>query len=203
MGHKCFISFKKEDQNYRNMLDAYFEKVDIINKSLDREIESDNADYIMQVIREQYLEDSTITIFLIGKHSSENDGFDVFRRRKNHFIERELQASLHNRESSPRNGILGIVLPQMYDAVYKGKHFCASCRNEHDIVAINDSTVIREFSANYYTEPHYGCAWSENERYCVLVKWSDFLNSPEYYINLAFDKRNSDIANKIRIRNLR
>lgn len=95
MGHKCFISFKKEDQNYRNMLDAYFEKVDIINKSLDREIESDNADYIMQVIREQYLEDSTITIFLIGKHSSENDGFDVFRRRKNHFIERELQASLH------------------------------------------------------------------------------------------------------------
>lgn len=32
MAHKCFISFKKEDQYYRNKLDDLFSGEDVINK---------------------------------------------------------------------------------------------------------------------------------------------------------------------------
>ncbi len=63
MAHKCFISFKKEDQYYRNKLDSLFDDEDVINKSLDRVIDSENGNYIMQVIRDDYLKDSTVTIF--------------------------------------------------------------------------------------------------------------------------------------------
>ena len=63
MAHKCFISFKKEDQYYRNKLDSLFDDEDVINKSLDRVIDSENGKYIMQVIRDDYLKDSTVTIF--------------------------------------------------------------------------------------------------------------------------------------------
>lgn len=70
-------------------------------------------------------------------------------------------------------------------------------------VDIDDSTVIREFSKNYYIEPHSGCSWTEDERYCVLVKWDDFVVNPELYVDMAFDKRSREIINKVKIRNLR
>lgn len=203
MGHKCFISFKKEDQWYRERIDKLIAKSDLINKGLDRVINSNDGDYIMKTIRQDYLQDSTVTIFVIGTHSSENEGCDFMGRRKNYFIERELQASLYNGVGNTRNGILGVVLPEMYDRIYKGSHQCLTCGGTHNTVVIGDSTVIREFSTNYYIEPHSGCAWSESERYCVLVKWDDFVANPESYVNIAFDKRTSEIASKVKVRNFR
>ena len=119
MGHKCFISYKKEDKAYRDELVDLFDSADVINKSLDRVIESQDGDYIMSVIRRDYLADSTVTIFLIGEHSSENEGDDEYGRPHNYFIQRELQASLYNGEGNTRNGILGVVTPEMCDRVYE------------------------------------------------------------------------------------
>lgn len=203
MAHKCFISFKKEDQWYRNKIDDLFSASDIINKGLDHIIDSDDGDYIMKVIRQDYLKDSTVTVFLIGTHSSENEGYDYWGRRKNYFIERELQASLFNGEYNTRNGILGVVLPEMYNQIYRGTYQCQKCNGTHSYVAIGDSTVIREFSVNYYIEPHSGCAWSDDDRYCILVKWDDFVSNPEKYVDMAFEKRTSPIVEKVKIRNLR
>lgn len=202
MGHKCFISYKKEDTAYRNELLRLFSFSDVINKSLDRTIDSLNGDYVMQVIRQDYLKDSTVTVFLIGQHSSEREGSDWYGD-KNYFIKRELQASLYNGVGNTRNGIVGIVLPEMYDTVFRGTYTCDKCGATHTNVNIGDSTVIREFSANYYMEPHAGCAWSEDDRYCVLVKWDDFIRNPEYYVEAAFQKRTSVAAKKVKIYNLR
>lgn len=203
MGHKCFISFKKEDEYYRQKVIQVLGEADSIDKSLDQEIQSENGDYIMQVIRDKYLRDSTVTIFLIGQHSAENEGKDTKGRDKNYFIKRELQASLFNGRDNTRNGILGIVLPNMEEAIFKGGYICSECHMVHQCVNITDSTVIREFSANYFCEPHEGCCWKEEERYCVLVGWLEFIDSPQKYIELAFQKRYADIAQKIRIKNLR
>ena len=41
----------------------------------------------MSVIRRDYLKDSTVTIFLIGEHSSENEGYDYLGP-KNYFIQK-------------------------------------------------------------------------------------------------------------------
>lgn len=202
MAHKCFISFKKEDLYYKNKLIEKFDTSDVIDKTLDRVIDSNDGDYIMTVIRRDYLKDSTVTIFLIGEHSSENEGSDYLGP-KNYFIQKELQATLYNGKDNSRSGLIGVVLPNMYSQIYKGSYQCSKCNNNHNYVNINDNTVIREFSQNYYIEPHSGCAWSQEERYAVLVKWEDFYNEPEKYINQAFDKRNEPIANKVKIYNLR
>ena len=199
MAHKCFISFKKEDQKYREEIDKLFDESDVINKGLDKRINSSDGDYIMKKIREDYLKDSTVTLFLIGEHSSENEGFDSLGQDKNYFIKKELQSSLFNGQGNTRNGILGVVLPSMYDRIYKGTYTCSTCGKSHNHVSINDSTVIKEFSENYYLEPHNGCAWSEDERYCVLVKWDDFILNPEKYINEAYEKRDSDLSDKVHV----
>lgn len=203
MGHKCFVSYKKEDIEYKKKLIEKFKSSDVIDKSLDRVIQSENGIYIMQAIRDEYLKDSTVTISLIGCHSSENEGYDYLGRDKNYFIKRELQASLYNGESNTRNGIVGVVIPEMYNFIFKGTYSCSTCGQTHNWVTVDDSVVVREFSVNYYIEPHDGCSWSENERYCILVKWDDFMDDPEKYINMAYEKRFSDISKKIKIYNLR
>lgn len=199
---KCFISYKKEDVHYKNFLINKFGSEEFIDKSLDKTIDSEDGEYVMQVIREEYLRDSTVTIFIIGDHSSENEGTDWLGD-KNFFIKRELRASLHNGKGNTRNGILGVVLPNMYQKIYQGSGVCNVCGKSHDYVNINDNTVIREFSANYYMQPHDKCSWGEDDRYCVLVKWDNFIASPEQYIEQAFNKRTSKAVEKVRIKNLR
>lgn len=196
MAHRVFISFKTEDKSYKHYIQNNL-GVEMIDKSLNEAIDSDDEDYVMRKIREDYLSDSTVTIFLIGTHSSENEGSEEQK-----FIKRELQASLYNGKSNSRNGILGIVLPHMYEEIFKGYYNCPTCGKKHNYIAINESTVIKEFSCNYYINPLPGekCSWSEEDRYCVLVKWDDFkadAESAEKYIDLAFDKRKEPIAEKV------
>ncbi len=197
MGHKCFISFKKEDEAYKKAIQSWVDnnKVDMIDKSLNTPIDSDDEDYIMRKIREDYLSDSTVTIFLIGSHCSDKLGWEEQK-----YIKRELQASLYNGTGNTRNGVLGVVLPHMYSNIFKGSYHCLICGNPHNWVAIDDNTVIKEFSKNYYLNSHGKCSYSEDDRYCVLVRWEDFENNPNIYIEQAFNKRSQPIANEVIVR---
>lgn len=193
MGRKCFISFKTEDIDFKKEIQDNLD-IDMIDKSLNKAINSDDEDYIMRKIRDEYLSDSTVTIHLIGTKSSENLGYEEQK-----FIKRELQASLYNGKDNTRNGILGIVLPDMYDLIYRGSYECLKCGGEHNWVSINDSTTIKEFSINYYIPNNSKCHYSEEDRYCVLVKWEDFYKNPEEYIEKAFKKRTDKICNKVTV----
>ncbi|MBQ2376655.1 MAG: TIR domain-containing protein [Bacteroidales bacterium] len=197
MKHKCYISFKREDENYKRIIQGWVDKnkIDVIDKSLNEPINSNNEEYIMRRIRQDYLSDSTVTIFLIGEYSSEDLGYEEQK-----YIKRELQASLYNGVGNSRSGILGVVLPHMYDKIYKGSYQCITCGGTHTWVAIGDSTVIKEFSKNYYLNSHGKCSYAEEDRYCVLVKWSDFSQNPNTYIDMAFNKRSQPIANDVIVR---
>lgn len=194
MAHKCFISFKTQDIDYKKKIQEDM-GIEMIDKSLNEPINSDNEGYIMRKIREDYLADSTVTIYLIGEYSAENSFLQ-----DQTYIKRELQASLYNGENNTKNGILGVVLPNMYDRIYKGEEQCLICGSNHNIVCVNDDTTIKEFNYNFYIPKDNGCCWSEEERYCVLVKWEDFENNPEKYIDDAFNKRNSEISRKTKVR---
>jgi len=193
MGHRCFISCKTEDFAYKEFIQEDLD-IDMIDHSLNEPINSDNEDYIMQKIREDYLSDSTVTIHLIGPYSAENRG-----KEEQKYIKRELQASLYHGDGNTQNGILGVVLPTMDSEIYKGGYICSTCGGSHNYVGINDSTTIKEFSYNYYIPGDKKCSWSEDDRYCVLVKWSDFVADPNKYIDAAFDKRTHPIAEKTRV----
>lgn len=148
----------------------------------------------MRKIREDYLSDSTVTIHLIGAKSAENLGYEEQK-----YIKREMQASLYNGKGNTRNGILGVVLPNVYNSIYKGSYDCKTCGGNHNGIAINDDTTIKEFSINYYIPDKNKCSWMEEDRYCVLVKWDDFCKDPEKYIEEAFKKRTQDISDKVTV----
>lgn len=194
--HKCFISFKTEDEWYKRQIQEKLGDF-YIDKSLNEPIDSNDEDYVMRVIREDYLSDSTVTIVLIGTHSAE-----IFGEDEQYYIKRELQASLFNGQDNKRNGVLGVVLPNMYDRVFKGGFQCSKCGKQHQYVAINDNTVIKEFSYNYYLpNPKSGCAWDESDRYCVLVRYDAFMENPDVWIHVAFNKRDdTELNRKVRVR---
>ena len=192
MGHKCFISFKTEDAAYKEHIQTKLD-VDMIDKSLNDAIDSDDEDYILRKIREDYLSVSTVTIHLIGSCSAES-----FGKEEQKFIKRELQASLYNGTDNSRSGILGIVLPSVEASIYKESYICSTCGNSHNCVAVNDNTTISEFRYNYYI-PNNKCCHAEEDRYCVLVKWTDFCTDPTSYIDAAFEKRSTPIASKVKV----
>lgn len=193
MGHKCFISFKTEDIEYKKAIQEH-PNIDMIDKSLDVPINSEDVNYVMKKIREDYLSDSTVTIHLIGSYSSESMGAI-----EQEYIKRELQASLYNGEGNTRNGLLGVVLPHMMSNVYKGSYNCTTCSGAHNFVGINDSTVVKEFSVNYYIPKDGKCSWSEDDRFAVLIGWDEFIQDPNKFIDKAFDKRNQAIASSVKV----
>ena len=113
--HKVFISYHHDDQDE---LDEFIETFDherrvFISRGLGMGmaqdvIDSTDTDYVMRRIRELYLEDSTVTIVLIGKCT--------WARR---YVDWEIQASLRHGVTVTPNGLLGIKLPS-YNKKYGG-----------------------------------------------------------------------------------
>ncbi|MGI6377830.1 MAG: TIR domain-containing protein [Bacilli bacterium] len=198
MSHCCFISFKKEDTYYKDKILEKLGRERIQGKSLDKWIDSKDIDYVMQVIRRDYMNNSTVTLFLIGEHSSENEGFDERGFNKQNFIIRELQATLYNRKGNPRDGLLGIVLPSMEQKNFNGKQRCERCGKIIEIMDISDSTVIREFHENYWLSKNGNCDhYDEDGQFAVLCRYSEFMSNPDIFINKAYEKTKHPIARQV------
>lgn len=86
-------------------------------------IDSDNDDYVMSRIRKDYLSDSTVTIVLMGTctHS---------RR----YIDWEIKSSLTQGDYTP-NGLIGIVLPNVKEALHMPERFAANFSQTEDCYA--------------------------------------------------------------------
>lgn len=102
MTHKVFVSYHHaNDQRRANHLrDYYGENNTLIDRSLDKEIDSLDNDYILSRIRTNHLKDSTVTIVLIGSETA---------NRK--WVDWEVYSSLRPYLNRSRNGLLAIFLP--------------------------------------------------------------------------------------------
>ncbi|MCK5759461.1 MAG: TIR domain-containing protein [Clostridiales bacterium] len=123
---KVFISHYKGD---KNDVEAFIKKYGndekvfspyVLGANLNDDfIDSSNTDYVMNQIREKYLQDTTVTIVLIGKctHS---------RR----YVDWEIKSSLRQGENMP-NGLIGILLPSMGNSGYLPPRFKENWNSEN------------------------------------------------------------------------
>lgn len=104
--HKVFISHYHADDNaVSDFIEKFVDQESIFTPKIvgddyDTTINSNNADYIMRKIREDYLADSTVTIVLIG---------DETHKRK--YVDWEIASTLRNDLYNKRSGLIGIFLP--------------------------------------------------------------------------------------------
>ena len=109
MKHKVFISYHHaNDQYYKEELEKiYCEYMDYcISKSVkDGDIDDNLPDEkIREIIRDNYLKDSSVTIVLVGK--------DTWKRKH---VDWEIYSSLYDGVKNKRNGLIGVLLPTYPD----------------------------------------------------------------------------------------
>lgn len=113
MQHKVFISYHhKDDKVVSNFVNNYSNNNVFIRRIIGNEygtsINSNNVDYTMRVIRENYLSDSTVTIVMIGN--------ETYKRK---YVDWEIASTLRNDQNNKRSGLVGIFLPgcNLYNTV--------------------------------------------------------------------------------------
>ncbi len=96
--HKIFLSYHhRGDQSYYDAFAKSFHDVYevIYDNSLEREIDSDDVDYVMRCIREKYITGSSCTIVLVGAQT--------WGRK---YVDWEIKATLDK-----SHGLIGVQLP--------------------------------------------------------------------------------------------
>jgi hypothetical protein len=168
---KCFVCHSHIHQTENDaFLDSFGEV--FIAKALgvndaDDFIDSDDTSYVMQRIRELYVEDSTVTIVLIGSC--------IHSRR---YVDWEIKASLQQGEDNLPNGLLGITLPSTNGSAYLPERFRLNWNEEaHKSYAlygsypqskeqlsgwIEEAFQRRSSHANFVQNPHE--RWSNNRK---------------------------------------
>ena len=106
---RVFISFSKRD---RSEVDAFINRWSVeeevftpvaVGLAYDQGIiESQDPEYVMNRIRRNYMDDSTVTILLIGTCTHSH-----------RYVDWEISSSLRQRENLVPNGLLGILLPSL------------------------------------------------------------------------------------------
>lgn len=121
---KVFISHNKGDRvevdNFINRFSHLFVPKVLGANDNDDFIDSNDTDYVMRRIRELYLDDSTVTLILLGSctHS---------RR----YIDWEIKSSLKYTQSSLPNGLMGIVLPSQNNSCHLPSRFKDNWTKNH------------------------------------------------------------------------
>lgn len=153
--HKVFISFYRGDTDeVGEFLDkwAYDKGVftpKVIGVYDDKQlIDSDDTDYVMRRIREDYIGDATVTLVLIGKctHS---------RR----YVDWELMASLRRGADKLPNGVLGIPLPSS-DKAHLPPRFADNYSKDEDCYARFQAAPTRSDQLTNWIEDAYNARWN-------------------------------------------
>ena len=105
--HRVFVSYyHDDDQYYKEQFEGRFSDFyDIyVSESVkmgDIDDTKLSTERIHQIIREEYLRDSTVTVVLVGAHT--------WQRK---FVDWEIGSSIRETKHSSRSGLLGILLPK-------------------------------------------------------------------------------------------
>ncbi|MBD7939681.1 MULTISPECIES: TIR domain-containing protein [Cytobacillus] len=183
--HKTFISYHhKNEQDLKNEIIEKFGGEDFIDSSVaDGEINTDlSEDGIMRIIREDYLHNSTVTVVLLGWETAQRP-----------YVNSEIQASLRDTSKNKHNGLLAVIRDDLYNTIFTSDT-CSDCGG---IVRNRNKAFYEYYIPNLIKKNHaYNgdkCHYTSKDVYCAVVKYSDFISTPEFYIDEAFDKRDNDL----------
>ena len=197
MARNVFISFRFKDGNgYKKLLSGLFtandDTVDF-SEDADRSYLSDASikKYLYSKLRR-----SSVTIVLITPEAL-NHHKNVWGQYDDWMYD-EIRYSLEDREYNRTNALIELYTPEVEDKLIKRT-------DEGTIIVYECDNLFRANMMNikdiYKNNPNPGIYDRNYDSYCSLVSFDDFFNNPNYYINIACEKRDTLYKYKIR-RNL-
>lgn len=185
--HKVFISFHHDnDQDYKDYLSNIAKPYEVfIDKSVEiGDVDEDDSDEtIRQIIRDEYLDDSTVTIVLVGKET---------KNRKH--IDWEIFSSMYDGRKNKKSGILVIQLPSVASTYYHAGHGADEkiLYPTQEWVSISNDEYDRRYP---YVPPRIMDSVKKGVPISI-IRWNDVVNDNE--LRLGFPKLKSfiDLANR-------
>ena len=199
--HKVFISYHHaNDQKYKNDLEDMNNQHDIfLNRSvaLGDIAEDEDPQKIREIIRDNYLKDTSVLILLVGKAT---------KHRKH--VDWEIYSSMRDSSKNKKSGILVVNLPETNTTYIRSTHG----KNEKNKIHKNVSswTTINERSEFEKRFPYMPDRIIDNflnkESYISVVNWSQIYNKPNNLrelIQLTFNDRDKCQYNMSRCMRMR
>lgn len=199
--HKVFISYHHDfDQDYKDDLELLNEKHQLfINQSVKLGEIDDSLPtaIIREKIRDEYLQDSSVLILLVGRET---------KNRKH--IDWEIYSSMRDSKKNKKSGIVVINLPTI-----DCKYYTAAHGESEKSLYPSTTTWISIDDRNKYEQryPYMPDRIIDNllthKSFISVVNWEDMVNNPEklrILIDLTFqDKDNSeyDLSRPMKKRN--
>ena len=207
MGHKIFISYKYWDtnvyplgwepsykvRNYVSKLEKYFGLTEDVYKGEhdDEDLSELDGETIWSKLKDRIF-DSTVTIVIISPGMR-----DTSKRDKNQWIPWEISYSLKEMERNDRtshsNALLAVVLPDKNGRYNYFIEDC-SCWNAGSYRLLKTNQLFNILHDNMFNHKHPTCKYFASinstlyygePSYIVSVKWKDFCESPQLYIERA------------------
>lgn len=213
MGNKIFISYKYKDSNVYPLKSSFRESieptivrdyVDILQKKLEKENHinkgekdgEDLSDFKEETIESKLRDkiyDSSVTIILVSPNMREQ------KSEEDQWIPWEISYSLkeinrNNRRKTP-NALIAVVLPDRNSSYsyFIQENSCfqnCSCRT---LSTWRLFSILRNnmFNIRHPTYKNYPSrtVFLGNESYIQSVKWDDFMDDPDFYIDTALQIR--------------
>ena len=195
--HKVFISYHHyNDQDYKyDLVELARQNKVFIDKSVDTADIDDSLpdERIREIIRDDYLRDSTVTIVLVGQET---------KRRKH--VDWEIYSSMFDGKVNKKSGIVVVNLPGLSD------YFTAPRQREKKVVYpdIEDWTTVSTRAEYERRYPHMPVRIVDNllkrEAKVSVVPWERVVDSPtrlKYLVDAAFEDRAScqyDLSRRMR-----
>ena len=196
--HKVFISYHHEnDQYYKNKLVELGERNSIfIDASVDTGDISDELsdERIRELIRDEYLRDSTVTIVLVGNET---------KRRKH--VDWEIYSSMYNGTINKKSGILVLNLPTTSEFFTAGHGDEEKQYIYPDVKSWTSITSRKEYEDRYpYMPDRIIDNLLKSEAKISVAQWDKIENDPsklKFLVDLAFQNRASceyDLSQRMR-----
>ena len=200
--HKVFISYHHaNDQYYKDLLEEMNDNNDVfINRSVSLGDINEGLDpnKIREIIRDEYLRDTSVLILLVGTET---------KNRKH--IDWEVFSSMRDSQKNKKSGILVVNLPTTGTSYIRSTHG----ENEKKHIHPNTNNWIAIDSRETFEErfPYMPARIIDNfmvkESYISVVNWDQIYNKPDdlrLLIEMTYNDRvkcEYDMSRKMRMKN--
>ena len=182
--HRVFVSYyHNDDQQYRERFeDLFSEYYDImVSESVEMGDIHPNlpTERIRQIIRDDYLRGSTVTVVLVGKRT--------WQRK---FVDWEIGSSIRKTQYNSRSGLLGILLPTFpCHTVLSGTLRPALRVPTTDIRAVSESGRLLSYDSRRIPPRLHD---NVERGFAKIYPWSDDPDTVQSWIHNAFKRRSEN-----------